>query len=128
MNKTVIRTDDAPAPVGAYNQGIITKGTFVFTAGQIPIDPETNKLIDAPFEDQVERVLENIKAILEAAGTSLDNLVKLTVFMKDLNNFSKVNEGFEKYFTDENAPARAACQVGKLPLDAEIMIEGIAVK
>jgi len=126
MNKKIIKTDRAPAPVGAYNQGAIANGNFVFTAGQIPIDPVTNKVIEGTFEEQVARVLENIKAILEDAGTSMDNLVKLTVFMKDLNNFSKVNEVFNQYLS-ENAPARSAVQVSRLPLDVEIEIEGIAV-
>ena len=126
MNKTIIKTDNAPAPVGAYNQGTIASGNIIFTAGQIPIDPSTNKIVDGPFEKQVEKVLDNISAILEEAGTSMKNLVKLTVFMKDLNNFSKVNDVFDAYLGD-TAPARSAFQVSRLPLDAEIEVEGIAV-
>jgi len=126
MNKTIIKTDKAPAPVGAYNQGTIASGNIVFTAGQVPIDPSTGKLIEGSFEKQVERVLDNISAVLKEAGTSMKNLVKLTVFMKDLNNFGKVNEVFQRYLGD-TAPARSAFQVSRLPLDAEIEVEGIAV-
>ena len=126
MNKTIIKTNKAPEPVGPYNQGIIARGALIFTAGQIPIDPDTNKIIEGTFEEQVERVLQNIKAVLEEAGSSMDNLVKVTVFLKDISNFGKVNDVFRKYFGDD-APARSAIQVSKLPLDVEIEIEGIAV-
>ncbi|MCP4725910.1 MAG: hypothetical protein GY863_12785 [bacterium] len=127
MNRTIVRTDKAPAPVGTFNQGIITEGgKLLFTAGQIAIDPADNKVIDGDVREQTSLCLENIKQVLTAGGTGMENLVKLTVFMKDLSNFSIVNEVFSEFFP-QDPPARSAIEISELPLGVDIEIEGIAV-
>lgn len=123
MNKTVITTKNAPAAIGPYSQGIKT-GNLVFTSGQLPINPSTGQLI-TDIKAAARQSLENVKAILESAGTSMDNAVKVTVFLKDMNDFAAVNEVYSEYFKD-NAPARSAIQVAKLPKDGVIEIEAIA--
>lgn len=123
--RRVIATDQAPKAIGPYSQAIVS-GTHIFTAGQIPLDPTTGKIINGDFSDRVNRVLDNIEAILEAAGTSLHKSIKLTVFMTDLGNFSKVNAVFEKRFSGVAPPARSAVQVAALPLGTDIEIECIA--
>ncbi len=107
-NRTVIQTSQAPAAIGPYSQGI-RSGNLIFTAGQIPIDPATDKLIEGSFEDQVHRVLRNLEGILTAAGSSLDRVVKFTVFVTDLGNFSILNQVFAQYF-QEDPPARSAAR------------------
>jgi 2-iminobutanoate/2-iminopropanoate deaminase len=125
--RTVIRTSKAPAPVGTYNQGIIADGfKLVFTSGQIAIDPERNEVIKGDVATQTRLVLNNVKAILQAAGTDMDKLVKVTVFMTDLQYFGMVNEVFKEFFQD-NPPARSAVQVSALPKGVDVEIEGIAV-
>lgn len=124
--KTIIKTDKAPAPVGTYNQGIaVNSSRLVFTAGQISIDPSTNKVIKGDIRSQTRLALQNIQQIFLEAGTNLDNTVKLTVFMTDLQNFSVVNEVFSEFFPD-NPPARSALEVSALPKGVDIEIEGIA--
>ena len=123
--RTVIHTEQAPAAIGPYSQGI-SNGNLIFTAGQIPVDPATGKMIEGSFEDQVHRVLRNLEAILTAAGTSLDRVVKFTVFVTDLANFSTLNKVFAENF-QEAPPARSAVQVSALPLGAQVEIEAIAV-
>lgn len=124
--KTIIKTDKAPAPVGTYNQGIaVNSSRLVFTAGQISIDPSTNEVIKGDIRSQTRLALQNIQQIFLAAGTNLDNTVKLTVFMTDLQNFSVVNEVFSEFFPD-NPPARSALEVSALPKGVDIEIEGIA--
>ena len=123
--RTVIHTSQAPAAIGPYSQGI-RSGNLIFTAGQIPIDPATGKLIEGSFEDQVQRVLRNLEGILTAAGSSLDRVVKFTVFVTDLGNFSILNQVFAQYF-QEDPPARSAVQVSALPLGAQVEIEAVAV-
>jgi len=126
MARVVIKTEKAPAPVGTYNQGIVVEGgKLLFTAGQIPINPATNELIDGDIREQTRLVLENLKAVLEAAGTDMNHMIKATVFMADLKDFVVVNEVFKEFFT-EDPPARSAFQVSALPKGAEIEIEGIA--
>lgn len=124
MNRTVISTKNAPAAIGPYSQGI-KAGNLVFTSGQLPINPVTGELI-TEIKAAAKQSLENVKAILEAAGTSMDNAVKVTVFLKDMNDFAAVNEVYAEYFT-ENAPARSAVQVAKLPKDGVIEIEAVAI-
>lgn len=124
MNKTVITTKNAPAAIGPYSQGIKT-GNLVFTSGQLPMNPLTGELI-SEIKAAAKQSLENVKAILEAAGTSMDNAVKVTVFLKDMNDFAAVNEVYAEYFTDK-MPARSAIQVAKLPKDAVIEIEAVAM-
>ncbi|MFC1477426.1 RidA family protein [candidate division KSB1 bacterium] len=127
MSRRVIKTEMAPAPVGTYSQGIaIDGGRLLFTAGQIPLNPETNELIDGNIKEQTRLVLNNLKGVIEAAGSTMANCVKLTVFMLDLKNFAAVNEVFQEFFP-ENPPARSAVQVSGLPKGADIEIEGIAL-
>ncbi len=124
--RTVIHTDKAPAAIGPYSQGICC-GNLIFTAGQIPIDPTTGKLINGSFEEQVNQVLHNLSGILSSAGSSLDQVVKFTVFVTDLSNFPVLNQVFAQYFK-EDPPARSAVQVAALPLGAEVEIEAIAIR
>jgi 2-iminobutanoate/2-iminopropanoate deaminase len=124
MTRDIIVTDRAPGAVGPYSQGVRTGG-LVFTAGQIPIDPATGALVEGPIEDQTRRVLDNIRAVLEAAGTGLDRVVKMTVFMTDLGDFARMNAVYAEYFP-ETPPARSAFQVAALPLGASIEMEAVA--
>ncbi|MCH8927643.1 MAG: RidA family protein [Candidatus Marinimicrobia bacterium] len=124
MTKIVISTQNAPAPVGAYNQAIVT-GNLIFVSGQIPLDPDTGELIDGDFKARCNRVLENLKAIVESAGSSIDKIVKTNVYLTDLSNFSEVNETYAEFFKYD-PPARAAVEVSKLPLGVDIEIECIA--
>jgi len=125
MTRDIIATDRAPGAVGPYSQGIRTDH-LIFTAGQIPVDPATGALVDGPIEDQTRRVLDNIRAVLEAGGSGLDRVVKMTVFMTDLGDFKRMNAVYAEYFPD-TPPARSAFQVGALPLGASIEIEAIAL-
>lgn len=123
--KQVISTKNAPGAIGPYSQGMIV-GDLVFTSGQLPINPATGELI-TEIKEATKTSLENVKAILEEAGSSLDKVVKTTVFLKDVNDFAAVNEVYAKYFTSD-FPARSCFEVGKLPKDAVIEIEVIAHK
>ncbi|MGD8440278.1 MAG: RidA family protein [Holophagae bacterium] len=125
MTRDIIATDRAPGAVGPYSQGIRTD-QLVFTAGQIPVDPATGQLVGGPIEDQTRRVLDNVRAVLEAGGSGLDRVVKMTVFMTDLGDFKRMNAVYAEYFPDA-PPARSAFQVGALPLGASIEIEAIAL-
>ena len=121
-----ILTDKAPQPIGPYSQAI-RAGDFIFTAGQVPVDPAANKVVEGGVQAQTRRSLENVKAVLEAGGASLSDVVKVTVFLKDMNDFAEVNEVYAEYFTD-NKPARSAVQVARLPLDVMVEIEAVARK
>lgn len=125
MNKTVISTKNAPAAIGPYSQGI-KAGNLVFTSGQIPLNPLTGELVSNDIKSAAKQSLENVKAILEAAGTCMENAVKVTVFLKDMNDFAAVNEVYSQYFT-ERMPARSAIQVAKLPKDCMVEIEAVAI-
>ena len=125
MKREVINTNNAPGAIGPYSQGIIV-GDFVYTSGQIPINPSTG-VLETDIKVATKQSMENVKAILEEAGTSLENVVKTSIFLKDLNDFAAVNEVYGTYFT-ENPPARSCVQVAKLPKDAVIEIEVIATK
>ena len=125
MTKEVINTNNAPEAIGPYSQVVIV-GDFVYTSGQIPLNPATGELV-TDIKLATKQSMENIKAILEEAGTSLNNVVKTSIFLKDLNDFEAVNEVYGTYFI-ENKPARSCVQVAKLPKDAGIEIEAIAVK
>lgn len=122
--KEIIATEKAPAAIGPYSQAVKV-GNLLFTSGMIPIDPTTNTLVEGGIEVQAVRALENVKALLEASGTSLDKVVKTVVFIKDMNDFAKVNEIYAKYFT-ENFPARSCVEVARLPKDVLIEMEAIA--
>lgn len=124
--KKIISTDKAPQAIGPYSQAIEVNN-MVFTSGVIPIDPETNTLVTGPIEEQAEQVLKNLKNLLEAAGTSTDNVIKTVVFIKNMDDFAKVNEVYAKYFTTD-CPARSCVEVARLPKDVLIEVEAIAVK
>lgn len=125
--KTVIATPNAPEAIGPYSQAI-KAGNTVFLAGQIPIDPKTKQLMkDASIEDQTKLVLDNLKAVLEADGLTMDNIVSTSVFMKDLNEFGKMNEVYATYFKTA-PPARATVEVARLPRDVKVEIGAIAVR
>ena len=123
--KQEVKTDKAPKAIGPYSQGIIANG-FVFASGQIPIIPATGELNTGSIEDQTRQVLENVKAVLEAAGSTMADVVKATVFLQDMNDFAKMNEVYAKYFPTPY-PARAAVQVARLPRDVKVEIEVVAV-
>lgn len=123
--KEVISTSGAPAAVGPYSQGI-KFGNMLFTAGQVPLDPATGKMIEGDISAQATRVMESLKAILEEAGTNFDNVVKTTVFMADLGHYKAFNDVYASYF-NEAPPARSAFQVAGLPLGALVEVEMIAV-
>ena len=125
MTREVISTENAPKAVGPYSQGIKTNG-FVFCSGQIAINPETGELLTGSITEQTRQVLSNLKAILEKAGSGMEKVVKVTVFLRDMNDYSEMNEEYGKWFSNE-PPARAAFQVAGLPLDAGIEIQAIAV-
>jgi 2-iminobutanoate/2-iminopropanoate deaminase len=124
MEKNTISTSKAPLPVGPYSQAV-RFGNLLFLSGQIPIDPSTNELIRGTVEDECERILMNIKAILEEAESSIDNVLKVTIFLNDMEDFPKVNEVYKNFFSEE-PPARTCIQAPKLPLDARIEIDVIA--
>lgn len=123
--KKEVKTDKAPQAIGPYSQGIIAGG-FVYCSGQIPIVPQTGQLDTGGIEDQTRQVLINVSAVLEAAGTSLDNVVKATVFLQDMNDFASMNKIYAEFFRAP-FPARAAVQVARLPRDVKVEIEAIAV-
>ncbi|MGD0337848.1 MAG: RidA family protein [Bacteroidota bacterium] len=126
MGKIVIKTPKAPLPIGPYNQAIEASGKMLFLAGQIPIDPATNAVIMGDIKAQTRRVCENIDAILHEAGSSFANVVKITVFLTDMKDFTAMNEVYGEYF-GTNSPARSAIQVVRLPRDVSVEIEVIAV-
>ena len=119
-----VHTDDAPAAIGPYSQAIVSNG-FVYTAGQIPLDPASGELIEGDIEAQTGRVLDNLKAILDAAGSSLSNVVKTTVFLADMGDYARVNEVYGRYF-DEPYPARSAVQAAGLPKGVRVEIDAVA--
>jgi 2-iminobutanoate/2-iminopropanoate deaminase len=120
----VIATDKAPGAIGPYSQAIKV-GNFVFTAGQIPLDPATGKLVEGDIAAQTERVMQNLSAVLEAAGTSLSRVVKTTCFLANLDDFAQFNDVYGRYFS-ENKPARSTVQAARLPAGAGVEVECIA--
>jgi 2-iminobutanoate/2-iminopropanoate deaminase len=120
-----IRTDRAPQAIGPYTQAVKANG-MVFASGQIPLDPETMQIVDGDIRAQTNRVLTNLKAVLEAAGTSLDRVVKTTVYLSDMNDFTAMNEVYATYFA-ANRPARSTVQAARLPRDARVEIDVIAL-
>lgn len=123
--KKIISTDRAPKAIGPYSQAVVVNG-LAFLSGQIPIDPDTNQLIQGDVVAQTVRVLENLKIVLEACGSSLAQVVKTTVFVKDLSEFAIINETYSKYFP-ENPPARSTVEAARLPRDVRVEIECVAV-
>ncbi len=124
MKETVI-TENAPGAIGPYSQAI-KAGGMVFCSGQIPIDPKTGEFVSQVVSEQTEQVLNNLSEVLKAAGTSLDNVVKTTVFLADMNDFVEMNEVYSRFFSD-NKPARATVQAARLPRDAKVEIDCIAI-
>jgi reactive intermediate/imine deaminase len=123
MSKNAIHSDNAPAAIGTYSQAI-RSGDIVFLSGQIPLDPGTMEIVDGDFETRARQVFENLKAVAEAAGGGLDRVVKLTIFLTDLDNFATVNSVMEDYF-DQPYPARAAIGVASLPKGADVEADAI---
>lgn len=123
--KKVIQTIKAPKPIGPYSQAI-RAGNFIFLSGQIPIDPSTGEMIKGDIRQQTRQVLENIKGVLESQGLNMEDVVKVTIFLKNMGNFSLVNEVYATYFPSF-PPARSTVEVAKLPRNAEIEIEAIAL-
>jgi 2-iminobutanoate/2-iminopropanoate deaminase len=120
-----IQTERAPAAIGPYSQAI-AHGGLVYTAGQIPLDPGTGELVQGDIARQTERVMQNLQAVLEAAGASLQTVVKTTVFLRDMGEFAAMNEVYGRYF-GEHRPARSTVQVARLPRDCAVEVEAIAV-
>lgn len=123
--KTAVATDKAPGAIGPYSQGIST-GSLVFVSGQIPINPETGAIPET-IEEMTKQSLTNVKNILEAAGSSMDKVVKTTVFLRDMNDFAAMNGVYATFFSEGSCPARSAVEVAGLPKDVRIEIEAIAV-
>ena len=125
MKKKVIQTEKAPRAIGPYSQAI-QAGSFLFLSGQIPLDPKTGELVKGDIRQQTKQVLENLKGVLESEKLEMKDVVKVTIFLKDIGDFNQVNEVYATYFPS-SPPARSTIQVAKLPRDAEIEIEAIAL-
>lgn len=125
MIREIINTEKAPAAIGPYSQAVRC-GDFVFTSGQIPINPETGELVAGGIREQAEQVIKNLEAVLEAAGSSLDKVIKTTVFIKDMNEFAALNEVYSGFFSS-SLPARSTVEVARLPKDVQVEIEAIAM-
>lgn len=123
--KKIITTDKAPAPIGPYNQAILT-GNMLFASGQIAINPETGNLVLNTIQDETHQVMQNIKAILKAADMTFENVIKTSIFISDMNDFSEINKVYGGYFDEANAPARETVQVARLPKDVNVEISVIA--
>lgn len=123
--KTIISTPKAPAAIGPYSQAVLVNG-MLFTSGVIPIDPETNTLVQGDVEAQARQAIGNLKNLIEASGSSMEKVVKTTVFIKDMNDFGKINDIYKEFFTID-FPARSCVEVARLPKDVLIEIEAIAV-
>ena len=122
--KNVIATEKAPKAIGPYSQAIVSNG-FAFLSGQIPLDPATGQIVAGGIAEQTERVIENIRAVLEACGASLESVVKTTVFLKDIAEFSAMNEVYARHFSI-NPPARSTVETARLPRDVRVEIEAVA--
>jgi len=127
MSKNIIFTENSPAPIGPYSQGVLVNGSFLFIAGQIPIDPKSGEVITGDIKMQTRQVLKNLSAILEKGGLTLNDVVKTTVFLKNMNDFADMNSVYAEFFKTL-PPARSAVEVARLPRDVKVEIEAIAVK
>ncbi len=125
--KKIIFTENAPAPIGPYNQAVLV-GNMLYTSGQIAINPTTNELVLENIETETKQVMENLKAVLEAAEMTFENVIKVSIFISDMNNFSKINTIYGAYFNEATAPARETVQVAGLPKNVNVEISAIAVK
>jgi len=128
VKRSVIYTENAPQPIGPYSQGILVENPnkTLFISGQIPIDPETGKLVKGEITEQARQAIENLVAVLEAAGATVNDVVKVNVYLEDMNDFGEFNKVYEEYF-GRSKPARAVVQVARLPKDVKIEIEAIAM-
>jgi len=124
--KKIIFTEKAPAPIGPYNQAVL-KGDTLYTSGQIAINPTTGELVTATIEIETEQVMQNMKAVLEAVGMTFENVVKTTIFIMDMNDFTKINTVYGSYFDEKTAPARETVQVACLPKNVNVEISMIAI-
>jgi 2-iminobutanoate/2-iminopropanoate deaminase len=124
--KKIVKTNQAPAPIGPYNQAVKANG-FLFISGQIPADPKTGEILNGTIEEETELVMENLKAILTEAGLSFENVIKSSIFIKNMDDFAKINSVYGSYFTD-NFPARETVEVARLPKDVNVEISVIAVE
>ena len=124
MDRTIVSTKQAPAAIGPYSQAV-RSGPFLFASGQIALDPETGRLVDGDVTAQVKQVMENLRAVLAAAGADFAHVIKTTIYLKDMGQFAAVNKVYGEYFPS-NPPARATVQVAKLPLDAQVEIDLVA--
>lgn len=125
--KKIIFTEKAPAPIGPYNQAVLV-GNMLYTSGQIAINPTTNELVLENIETETKQVMENLKAVLEAAEMTFENVIKVSIFISDMNNFSKINTIYGAYFNEATAPARETVQVAGLPKNVNVEISAIAVR
>ena len=125
--KKIINTSNAPAPIGPYNQAILS-GNMLYISGQIAINPETNELVTRTIVDETKQVMENLNAILKEAGMDFENVIKTSIFINDMNNFSQINGVYGEYFNSETAPARETVEVANLPKFVNVEISAIAVK
>ena len=125
--KTIITTSKAPAPIGPYSQAVLS-GNTLFTSGQIAFNPETMELVLDNIKTETKQVMENMKEVLAAAEMTFENVIKTSIFISDMNNFSQINEVYGSYFNDDTAPARETVQVARLPKDVNVEISMIAVR
>jgi 2-iminobutanoate/2-iminopropanoate deaminase len=127
MKKTIVTTDKAPAPLGPYNQAVLANDTL-YLSGQIPLIPGTMELVEGDLEEETKQVMQNLKAVLEAAEMSFENVLKTSIFLSDMNNFTAVNKVYGRYFDDATAPARETVEVANLPKFVRIEISMVAVR
>jgi len=126
MTRSTILTKRAPAPIGPYSQGVVAKGSFLFTAGQVALDPSTGQIVEGDVKAQTRQVMNNLMAVLKEAGSSMDRVVKTTVYLKDMNEFPMMNEVYGEFFP-ANPPARSTVEVARLPRDARVEIDVVAL-
>jgi len=125
--KTIINTPNAPAPIGPYSQAVLV-GNTLYTSGQIAINPKTNELVLTDVKTETKQVMENLKAVLEAARMTFENVIKTSIFISDMNNFAQINEVYSQYLNEDTAPARETVEVANLPKFVNVEISMIAVK
>lgn len=125
--KKIINTSKAPAPIGPYNQAVLVNG-ILYVSGQVPMDPSTGKLVEGDIKKETRQCMENLKAILEEAGMSFEDVVKASIFIKDMHQFSQINEVYGSYFDADTAPARETVEVANLPRFVNVEISMIAIK
>ncbi len=128
MTKRIITTKDAPAPIGPYNQAVLVNETTLYTSGQIALNPETMELVLDDIKTETKQVMTNMQAVLKAADMTFENVIKTSIFISDMNNFSKINEVYGSYFDENTAPARETVEVACLPKNVNVEISMTAIK